>query len=139
VGDDKSLRIPVLILAFVVVGLLSIALMYSKRQPIPSSPKSDSSRNIAPSAGSSKEPDDRAMLEILAYQLRPNGTLLKSGAMRLVIGSRNYEAGSRFNVTYQGIDYELLLVSVDRDAFTLRYLNHECTRPIRLPGPEPVR
>lgn len=74
---------------------------------------------------------DRQILEILASQLTPTGTIQIGGAPRLVMGSKRFEIGTRFTVTYNNQDYELLLTNIDRTTFTLRYRNEEITRPIK--------
>ena len=54
------------------------------------------------------------------------------GSPRLVMGSKRFEVGTRFTVTYNNEDYELELVRIDRTTFTLRYRGEEITRPIKL-------
>ncbi len=73
---------------------------------------------------------DRQILDALAVQLTPSGMILR-GTPRLVMGSKSFEVGTRFTVTYNNQDYELELVAIDRTTFTLRYRNEETTRPIR--------
>ena len=75
---------------------------------------------------------DRQILEVLAAQLTPTGTMQINGSPRLVMGSKRFEIGTRFTVTYNNEDYELELVSIDRTTFTLRYRGEEITRPIKL-------
>ena len=75
---------------------------------------------------------DRQILEVLAAQLSPTGTMTHfDGTPRLVMGSKRFEIGTRFTVTYNNQDYELELVSIDRTTFTLRYRGEEITRPIK--------
>jgi hypothetical protein len=74
---------------------------------------------------------DRQILEVLAAQLLPTGTMQIGGSPRLVMGSKRFEVGTRFTVTYNGEDYELELVTIDRTTFTLRYRGEEITRPIK--------
>jgi hypothetical protein len=50
---------------------------------------------------------------------------------QLVMGSKRFEVGTRFVVTYNGEDYELELVAIARTTFTLRYRGVETTRPIK--------
>ena len=75
---------------------------------------------------------DRQILEVLAAQLTPTGTIQIGGSPRLVMGSKRFEIGTRFTVTYNNEDYELELVSIDRTTFTLRYRGEAITRPIKL-------
>ena len=74
---------------------------------------------------------DRQILEVLAAQLSPTGTMQIGGSPRLVMGSKRFEVGTRFTVTYNNEDYELELVTIDRTTFTLRYRGEEITRPIK--------
>ena len=74
---------------------------------------------------------DRQILEALAAQLTPTGTIQIGGSPRLVMGSKRFETGTRFTVTYNNQDYELELVAIDRTTFTLRFRGEEITRPIK--------
>ena len=78
-----------------------------------------------------RPPGDREILEALAAQLNPTGTIQYGDTPRLVMGSRRFEVGTRFIVTYNNQDYELELVAIDRTTFTLRYRNERITRPIK--------
>lgn len=100
-------------------------------QPDPNAPRSP-----APVAGASapaqpaRAPGDREILETLAERLNPSGTLIFSGKPLLIIDRNRFEVGTRFIVTYNGQDYELELVAIDRTTFTLRFRGEEFTRPI---------
>lgn len=74
---------------------------------------------------------ERQILEVLAAQLSPTGTMQIGGSPRLVMGSKRFEIGTRFTVTYNNEDYELELVTIERTTFTLRYRGEEITRPIK--------
>jgi hypothetical protein len=76
-------------------------------------------------------PGDREILEAVASQLTPTGTINFDGSPRLVMGSKRFEVGTRFTVTYNNQDHELELVAIDRTTFTLRYRGEEFTRPIK--------
>ena len=76
-------------------------------------------------------PGDREILESLAAQLNPTGMIQFGDSPRLVMGSKRFEVGTRFTVTYNNQDYELELVAIDRTTFRLRYRNEEITRPIK--------
>ena len=70
-------------------------------------------------------------LEAVAMQLMPTGTINYEGSPLLVMGSKRFEAGTRFTVTYNNEDYDLELVAIDRTTFTLRYKGEVFTRPIK--------
>jgi hypothetical protein len=74
---------------------------------------------------------DREILEALAAQLNPTGTIQIGDSSRRVMGSKRFAIGTRLIVTYNNQDYELELVSIDRTTFTLRYRGEEITRPIK--------
>ena len=74
---------------------------------------------------------DRDVLEALAAQLKSTGTIQVGGSPQLVMGSKRFEIGTRFTVTFNNQDYELELVAIDRTTFTLRYRGEEITRPIK--------
>jgi hypothetical protein len=76
-------------------------------------------------------PGDRQILEMVAAQLNPTGTMLFEGTQRLVMGSKRFQVGDRFIVTMNNQDHELEIVAIDRTTFTLRYNREQLTRPIK--------
>lgn len=88
---------------------------------------------VAPSVSPPPLPPagDREILETLAARLQPSGTLAMAGTSQLVIGKNRFPIGTRFTVSFNGQDYELELVSIDRTTFTLRFRGEEITRPIK--------
>jgi hypothetical protein len=74
---------------------------------------------------------DREILEKLAAQINPSGMVIVRGAPRLMIANKPFEVGTRFGVNYNGQDYELELIAIDRTTFSLRFRKEEITRPIR--------
>lgn len=74
---------------------------------------------------------DREVVEALALRLNPSGTVILGGKPLLIIDRNRFEIGTKFIVTYEGRDYELQLISIDRTTFTLRYRGEEITRPIK--------
>ena len=99
------------------------------REPAPGEPRPGSEATTA--ATPPPELGDRQILEVLAVQLTPTGTNQIGNSPRLVMGSKRFEVGTRFTVTYNNQDYELELVTIDRTTFTLRYRGEEITRPIK--------
>ena len=63
-------------------------------------------------------------LQMSAYQSKDRVIVLISGTNRI-------EVGSHFTVVYNGQEYELELVAIDRTTFTVRYKGEEFTRPIK--------
>jgi hypothetical protein len=87
--------------------------------------------NTGPVAPPPRILGDREILETLAAQLNPTGTIQMGDSSRLVMGSRRFEIGTRFTVSYNNKDYELELIAIERTTFTLRYRGEEITRPIK--------
>lgn len=73
----------------------------------------------------------RDILETLAKRLNPSGTIVVDRKPLLLIDRNRFEVGTKFVVTYEGREYELQLISIDRTTFTLRYRGEEITRPIK--------
>ena len=98
----------------------------------PATPATPSGDGSAPTPAKPAGPTtDRETLETLATQITPSGVIMLRGSSRLIIANRPFEVGTRFTATYNGQDYELELVSIDRTTFTLRYRGEEITRPIK--------
>jgi hypothetical protein len=81
--------------------------------------------------GAEKPREDRETLELLAAQLSPSGVIVLRGSPLLILSNRQHPAGTRFTVTLQGQEHELLLVEVSRTTYTLRYRAEETTRTIK--------
>ncbi|HVU26079.1 MAG TPA: hypothetical protein VHE13_18250 [Opitutus sp.] len=87
----------------------------------------------AASVASAKPSTDRDFLDLIASRILPSGTLQVGGESWLVFGQKRVRPGDHFTVSYDGNDYDLELVAVDRTSFTLRLNQEEITRPIK-PG-----
>ncbi len=83
-------------------------------------------------AGPAEKPrGDRETLELLAAQLSPSGVIVLRGSHLLILSNRHHPAGTRFTVSHQGQEHELLLAEVTRTTYTLRYREQETTRTIK--------
>ncbi|HWA86016.1 MAG TPA: hypothetical protein VG710_07335 [Opitutus sp.] len=78
-----------------------------------------------------KPATDRDFLDLIASRIAPSGTLMVGGESWLVFGQKRVRPGDHFTVSYEGSDYDLELVAVDRTSFTLRLNQEEITRPIK--------
>jgi hypothetical protein len=78
-------------------------------------------------------PTDRELLATIAAKIVPSGTIYLGGRPLLMFGKRFVRTGSRFTVTYKGMDYVLELTDIDGTNFTLRYNKEEITRPVKPP------
>ena len=74
---------------------------------------------------------DRELLAALAQKIQPKGALTLGSTQLLIFGKKNLRPGDRITVNYEGQDYNLELVSFDRNNFTLRLNHEEITRPIK--------
>ena len=79
-------------------------------------------------------PGDLEILETLAARIPNAATIgMPGGKTLLLIGKTRLQVGDAFTVTNpaNNQDYELQLVAVTSTTFTLRYRDHEVTRPTR--------
>ena len=74
---------------------------------------------------------NREQLAAIAAKITPKGSVFIGKDPSLVIGSRFVKVGTKFTVTYSGVDYVLELTAIDRTTFTLRLNGEEITRPIK--------
>jgi hypothetical protein len=81
--------------------------------------------------GAPKVSSDREMLEQIATKIPPSGTIFIGGEARLMFAKKTLRIGDHFTVTFNGQDYDLELVNIDRTTFTLRLNREEITRPIK--------
>lgn len=79
-----------------------------------------------------RPPGEREILENLAAKLPTTGSVVLNGEPVLFLGRGKVKVGDKFTVAYNGQDYELELVAIDRTTFTLRYHGEEITRSIKL-------
>ncbi len=82
-----------------------------------------------------RAPNDRELLETIASKIVTYGTIITpSGEPVLSLGKKYVKIGTKFTVTYSGVDYPLELTAIDRTTFTLRYNREEIIRPINKAG-----
>jgi hypothetical protein len=63
--------------------------------------------------------------------LKPSGYFVLSGQPTLVFGQKRVKAGNFLTITFEGVEYTVEIVSIDRPNFTLRLNREEFTRPIK--------
>ena len=78
-------------------------------------------------------PTAHETLELICAKLTPTGTIFSGEEPRLLFGPKVVKTGAHFSVNYNGQDYDLELVSIDRTTFVVRRNGEEITRPIK-PG-----
>jgi hypothetical protein len=73
----------------------------------------------------------RDLLQAIGASLKPTGFFVLSGEPTLVFGQKRVKAGGLLTITFEGSEYTLEIVSIDRPNFTLRLNREEFTRPIK--------
>ena len=73
----------------------------------------------------------RDLLQAIAAGLKPSGFFVLSGEPTLVFGQKRVKAGGVVTIHFEGADYTLEIVSIERPNFTLRLNREEFTRPIK--------
>jgi hypothetical protein len=90
----------------------------------------------AASAGPAKPFGDHDILAAIAPRIMPSGTFSMGTDRLLIFGKKRLKAGDHLTVSFEGTEYVLELVAIDRTNFTLRLNHEEITRPIK-PGKNP--
>ncbi len=96
---------------------------------VPGTGASSETSGKTPAATGPRSPHDR--LQAIAAGLKPSGFYVLSGQPTLVFGQKRVKAGGFVTITFEGTEYTLEIVSIDRPNFTLRLNREEFTRPIK--------
>ena len=75
--------------------------------------------------------NSRDLLQTIATSLKPSGFFVLGGQPTLVFGQKRVKAGGFLTITFEGNEYTLEIVSIERPNFTLRLNREEFTRPIK--------
>jgi hypothetical protein len=73
----------------------------------------------------------RDLLQAIGASLKPTGFFVLSGEPTLVFGQKRVKAGGTLTITFEGSEYTVEIVSIERPNFTLRLNREEFTRPIK--------
>ena len=73
----------------------------------------------------------RDLIQTIAASLKPSGFFILGGEPTLVFGQKRVKAGGTLTITFEGNDYTIEIVSIERPNFTLRLNREEYTRPIK--------
>jgi len=73
----------------------------------------------------------RELLTAIADGLRPSGYIVMGGQASLSFGQKRVKAGETLTIIFEGAEYTLDVVSIDRTHFTVRLHNEVYTRPIK--------
>jgi hypothetical protein len=75
--------------------------------------------------------NDRELLQAIAASLKPGGSMVIGGQPTLLFGQKRVKAGGVLTITFEGNQYTLEVVTIDRTNFTLRLNREEFTRSIK--------
>jgi hypothetical protein len=73
----------------------------------------------------------RDLLQAIGSSLKPTGFFVLSGEPTLVFGQKRVKAGGTLTITFEGSEYTVEIISIERPNFTLRLNREEFTRPIK--------
>lgn len=73
----------------------------------------------------------RDLLQAIGASLKPSGSLVLGGEPVLMFGQKRVKAGGTLTITFEGNEYTLEIVKIERPNFTLRLNREEFTRPIK--------
>ena len=93
--------------------------------------ESAASATAATPAAPAAPKGDRALLQSIAASLKPSGYFVLGGQPTLVFGQKRVKAGGLLTITFEGKEYTLEVIALDRTNFTLRLNREEFTRPIK--------
>lgn len=74
---------------------------------------------------------DRDLLQAIARSLKPSGYIVLGGQPSISFGQKRVKPGGILTITFEGNQYTLEVVSIDRANFTLRLNREEFTRTIK--------
>lgn len=75
--------------------------------------------------------NDRELLRAIATSLKPSGYIVLGGRESISFGQKRVKAGDVLTITFEGNQYTLEIVSIDRTNFTLRLNREEFTRTLK--------
>lgn len=75
--------------------------------------------------------NDRELLRAIAASLKPSGYIVLAGQPSVSFGQKRVKAGGILTITFEGNQYTLEVVSIDRTNFTLRLNREEFTRTLK--------
>jgi len=76
-----------------------------------------------------RSPQD--LVAAIGASLKPSGFFVLGGEPTLVFGQKRVKAGGLLTITFEGAEYTVEIVSIERPNFTLRLNREEFTRPIK--------
>ena len=74
---------------------------------------------------------ERDLLQAIAKGLKPSGYIVLGGTPSISFGQKRVKAGGVLTITFEGNQYTLEVVSIDRTNFTLRLNREDFTRTFK--------
>lgn len=74
---------------------------------------------------------DRQLLEAIARQIDPTGTVAIGGEPMLLFGQKRIKVGDALPITFDGKPYDIVITAIQSTSFTLRLRGEEITRSIK--------
>jgi len=75
---------------------------------------------------------DKELLALLAEQLHPTGVMGRDESLVLLLkGQKGVKLNDKLTLSFDGAIYDVEVVAIDRNNFSLRYNQAEITRPIK--------
>ncbi len=97
-----------------------------KKQPVSSTAAAGPVAPVASGPSSNYE-----LLETIAPELTPSGTMTLGGEPLLLFGQKKIRVGGELPIIYEGKRYTLVVSAIETSFFTLRLGDAEYTRPIK--------
>jgi hypothetical protein len=79
---------------------------------------------------------DKELLALLADQLHPTGVMGRDELVLLLKGQKGVKLNDKLTLSFDGVGYEVEVIAIDNNNFSLRFNQAEITRPIK-PGKNP--
>jgi hypothetical protein len=91
--------------------------------PVPSEVKSGDTVHAVSS--------DLDILEKIAPHITPSGALVLNGEPVLLFREKKLKVGDTLTINFEGTTYMVIITSIDRSSFKIRFNREEITRPIK--------
>lgn len=100
----------------------------NSRKPKPAAPGEVAAPASPPQSGPA---NNYELLETIAPELNPTGTVILGGEPLLLFGQKKIRVGDVLPVIFEGNRYTLIISAIETSYFTIRLGDAELTRPIK--------
>ena len=87
--------------------------------------------SIRPKDTGPKLVSDADVLQVLASSITPTGSVSLGGEPYLLFGEKRLKTGDRYTVTKDGVDYTVIIDSIEPSRFSIRYNSQVLFRQIK--------